>query len=101
MKSWKLKILGILIVSLSLLQFSFAMSMNDDGSGTSCMFSEHCIFASVLHKGETALPLLPLFLPIHFALVAVLISKLYTRPLALVTNSFSLRRTLKGIIQRE
>jgi hypothetical protein len=75
--------------------------MDDDGSGNSCMFSEHCIFASVIHKGEMALPFFPLALPVLFAFIIVPISKLSGRPLALVTNSFSLRRSLKGVIQRE
>jgi Mn2+/Fe2+ NRAMP family transporter len=102
MKSLKTKMLWMLIVGLSLLQFSFALLMSSQGHENTCAFSEHCILESAVNQSEAVLPLLlTLVVPVFFVFLSYSENKSSLSPVPLRPDRNLLRRTLKGVIQRE
>lgn len=102
MKSLKTKILWILILGFALLQFFFALLMSNQGHENTCPFIEPCILAAAVNQSKAALPLLfTLAVPVFFV---SLIHSEKNPPLNVVPlrpEGNFLRRTLKGVMQRE
>ena len=101
MKSLKKKILWILLISLSVLQFSLATMMDHDGHETFCAFEEHCILQSVADTTEAIPPLLTIILPVLF--VFTLLTRFEQKEIRLASSppNFKFLQTLEGIVQRE
>jgi len=102
MNSLKIKMMWTLVVGLSLLQFSFALLMSTQEHENTCAFSEHCILASVINESEAVLPtLLTLAVPVFFVFLSYSENKSSLSFVPLRPDRNLLRRTLKGVIQRE
>lgn len=102
MKSIKTKILWILILGLSLLQFSFVLLMSTQGHEDTCAFSEHCILELVANQSEAVLPFsLVLAVPVFFGFLSYSEKGFSLSFAPTCPNTNPLRRSLKGVIQRE
>lgn len=99
MKALKSKIALIFIVGLALIQLSLVVMMHEESQQNFCSFNEQCIFKSVVNITEAVPPLLLVILPVVF--VFALRFKFDERQIFFVPVSFLLRRTLKGVVQRE
>ncbi len=101
MKPLKPKIILILMIALSVLQFSLAMMMTHEGQENFCVFDEHCVLQSIAEPTEAVLPLYTVVLPIFFLFISLVI----LRPKGLSVSSpppnFKFLQTLEGIVKRE
>ena len=64
----KSKLFLLILVGLSLLQFSFVMMMTHGPHEQFCAFDEHCLLQSVSVTTEAVQPLLTVVLPLVFVL---------------------------------
>lgn len=101
MDAFKSKIVLLFVIGLSLLQFSLAILMMHEGHQEACVFNEQCIL-QLTEEATKALP--PLFVGvIPVFLTLVLASRVQFEKIKIHSSAVdgSLRRTLKGVIQRE
>ena len=101
MNSLKSKMVLIVMLALSVLQFPLVMMMTHDTHETVCAFDEHCILQTTSTMPEAVLPLLTLVLPAIF--VYVHLTRLSQKEVRVFSSppNFRFRQTLKGVIQRE
>ncbi len=97
----KSKLTLILLLGLTFLQISLAVSMNASLHQETCAFDEHCILQSIVQTETAVPPLLTIVIPSVLALV--LASHVEFKRINFPAHAvdFSLRRTLKGVIQKE
>ena len=99
MKALKSKIALIFIVGLALIQLSLVVMMHEESQQNFCSFNEQCIFKSVFVVSQAVSPLMLAIIP--FVFVFALRFQFNERQIISLPISFLLRRTLKGIVQRE
>ncbi len=101
MNSLKSKIVLMIMLALSVLQFSLVMMMTHDSHENMCAFDEHCILQTVITTTEAVLPLLAIILPAIFIFTLLKSPKQEAVRIASSPPNFNFRQTLKGVIQRE
>lgn len=97
----KSKLFLLVLLSLSVLQFSLTLMMTHGPHEEFCAFDEHCLLQSVNVASEAVPPLLTVVLPVFFVLV-------FAKPLQpkeihsfVSPLNFKYLQILEGIVKRE